>query len=212
MNPIEKKYWDAFHTFMIMDRDFQIYHNTDGIVIPLNFKLENIIDNENLEMYSKDDLEQIRKILNTKEFSFSVTPSFEYDNFYYRYDINNTFYLSNANDFEIKIGAYTPDFVIEYLNFKYAIEIDGHEFHGKTKEQVISDKKKEREYIRLGYIPIRFSGSEVYKDDIGCVEETLKTVLSNAAKRIADEKFYTSMGYELGYANALVKKENKNDN
>jgi len=56
---------------------------------------------------------------------------------------------------------------------KLAIEIDGHIWHEKTKEQVIRDKKRERILIANGWTVLRFSGSEVYKNPSKCVDEML---------------------------------------
>lgn len=51
------------------------------------------------------------------------------------------------------------------------VEVDGHNFHEKTKEQAQRDKLKDRLLQRAGYQVLRYTGSEVYK---------------NAAKVVAD--------------------------
>ena len=73
---------------------------------------------------------------------------------------------------QVVIGIFVVDFVI---NDKYIIEIDGHEWH-KTKKQRYDDYKRERYLIRLGYIVIRFTGSEVFVDPRQCAVETLRLV------------------------------------
>lgn len=65
------------------------------------------------------------------------------------------------------IGIYRVDFLVGGL---YAVEIDGHEFH-KTKEQREADYKRERYFIRRGYVPIRFTGTEVFLEADKCVHE-----------------------------------------
>ena len=77
------------------------------------------------------------------------------------------------------IDGYIPDFVITNSYFehhKFAIEIDGHQWHEKTKEQAISDRKKDRAYLNNLVIPIRFTGSDVFHDAKNCVLETLEVV------------------------------------
>lgn len=56
-------------------------------------------------------------------------------------------------------------------DLRLAIEIDGHDFHEKTKVQVAADKARERAIVRAGYQLLRFTGSEVVKDARKCVEE-----------------------------------------
>ena len=51
------------------------------------------------------------------------------------------------------------------------VECDGHDFHEKTKEQAARDKSRDREFTRLGYRVIRFSGSEIYRDAEKCIDE-----------------------------------------
>jgi len=99
------------------------------------------------------------------------------------------FLFCNPELKNISIHGYKPDFIIVEPDFQlnYAIEIDGHEWHEKTKEQAIRDKQKEREYLKEGFIPIRFTGSEVYHDVLGCIKEVLEIMckypsgLKNAA-------------------------------
>ena len=78
-------------------------------------------------------------------------------------------------------SGYIPDFVI-YINGQakgYVIEIDGHEWHEKTKEQARVDKEKDRTYLKNNFIPIRFTGSEVYHDVKKCVDEVFEIIISN---------------------------------
>lgn len=77
--------------------------------------------------------------------------------------------------------GYIPDFAI-YLNnllSGYVIEIDGHEWHEKTKEQARADKEKDRTYLKNRFIPIRFTGSEVYHNAKKCIDEVFEIIISN---------------------------------
>jgi very-short-patch-repair endonuclease len=72
------------------------------------------------------------------------------------------------------LGDFNIDFVIDRMHLglpSLAIELDGHEFHEKTKAQASWDRKRERSITRSGYIVIRFTGHEVFQDAQKCVEE-----------------------------------------
>lgn len=72
-------------------------------------------------------------------------------------------------------GKFTIDFFIaskvKGKDFKIAVELDGHDFHEKSKEQVEKDKKRERSIIQEGITVLRFSGSEIVRNVRGCIKE-----------------------------------------
>lgn len=79
------------------------------------------------------------------------------------------------------IGKYRADFVIianenlEYhgLDYKIAIECDGHEYHNKTAEQVLRDRERDV-YIRFkGYDVIHFSGTQIFNKPMRCASSVL---------------------------------------
>jgi very-short-patch-repair endonuclease len=75
-------------------------------------------------------------------------------------------------------GEYTIDFVVRSKTTNQprgavAIELDGHEFHEKTKQQVARDKKRERAIVRAGLPVLRFSGHEIWKSTRACVQEVI---------------------------------------
>lgn len=94
-------------------------------------------------------------------------------------------------------GKYKIDFVVDFsfeafktLKFrqsdeekfnsilapKLGIELDGHLWHEKTKEQVQYHKKRERFLIKNGWKLLRFTGSEILRDPEKCVLEVLSVV------------------------------------
>ena len=92
--------------------------------------------------------------------------------------------------YEIKSGKkrYFADFVflaedvdeirhIKNPNFKLVIECDGHEFHEKTKEQVVKDNEREYDLKMLGYDVLRFSGSQIYNNPFRCATQTMDYIL-----------------------------------
>lgn len=70
---------------------------------------------------------------------------------------------------------------------KIFIELDGHDFHEKTKEQVAHDKKRERELSDKCDALLRYSGSEVYQNTYKVVNDVL-----NHAKEKFNAKLKTS--------------------
>lgn len=59
---------------------------------------------------------------------------------------------------------------------RIAIELDGHEFHERTKEQASRDRSRDRAFSIAGFAVVRFTGAEVYSDASSCVSEVLDLV------------------------------------
>lgn len=84
---------------------------------------------------------------------------------------------------EIYVGnkKYIADFYLEIKqedewiktdgNIKLIVECDGHEFHEKTKEQVERRNQRDMDFKMAGYDVIHFSGSQLYKDAMGCANQ-----------------------------------------
>jgi len=90
--------------------------------------------------------------------------------------IEEMFYLAALRtgltvDPQYSVGSYRIDFAIPERFI--AIELDGHDYH-KTKEQRTNDAQRERYLQENGWTVIRFTGSEVYKDASGCVDQVLR--------------------------------------
>lgn len=88
-------------------------------------------------------------------------------------------HLTPHEPIQTDVGSYAVDFLIvpkdhTLQTVKIAIELDGHEFHEKTKDQVRKDKVRERAIVQQGVTVLRFSGSEVVRNGRGCVEEVEK--------------------------------------
>lgn len=87
---------------------------------------------------------------------------------------------------QVEIGSYRVDFLVGLnhlgndLRQCIVVECDGHEWHEKTKEQAARDKARDR-YLsaHVGRI-VRFTGSEIFKDCVGCAQEVAK-ILHTAA-------------------------------
>jgi very-short-patch-repair endonuclease len=171
MNEIEKMYQKGIFDYLSNEPILTIFYKSlespirkheDDNEVSFAFKLST--DNDELIPY----------------IDFSIKPLFDFT-----FIKDSDFYLSLDGDFihtsdrSSVVGAYVPDFIIRSGFHFYAIEIDGHNFHEKTKEQVRQDNQKNRDYLKHGIIPIRFSGSEVYNNPLKCAEETFITVIQH---------------------------------
>jgi very-short-patch-repair endonuclease len=79
-------------------------------------------------------------------------------------------------------GRYRADFLLDVrLNDGAArhaivVEVDGHDYHERTKEQARRDKRRDRDMAAEGLTVLRFTGSEVWKDSNAVVFEILRIV------------------------------------
>ena len=72
---------------------------------------------------------------------------------------------------EYQPDRFSENAIISTIEPKIGIEIDGHIWHEKTKEQVQYHKERERFLISKKWIIYRFTGSEVYKNPEKCLDE-----------------------------------------
>lgn len=77
------------------------------------------------------------------------------------------------------LGGYRVDFLFRLIDVSggenlLVVEVDGHEFHEKTKDQVARDKARDRAILELGAITMRFAGSEVWANPFVCVEQVVR--------------------------------------
>jgi very-short-patch-repair endonuclease len=81
-----------------------------------------------------------------------------------------------------RIGNYVADFLVFH---RIVVEVDGHDYH-KTKEQREYDYKKTRYLQKKGYTVVRFTGTEVFLDPVGCWRE-VKDILYKLLSGEIDE-------------------------
>lgn len=177
MNQIEKMYWNSLNQY------FKTF-NSDTF----SFKLPNWNCEEQLSVeYSKFD-NGIEEIDNKEYYgpaSVLLSPKSKLVNFDVSWcDFPIILLFGNCDLWERKIGNYEPDFIIEVgeeYHLQFVVEIDGFDYHDKTKEQAAKDKQRDRFFLRQGYIPIRFAGTEVYRNALDCVRETMSIILETIA-------------------------------
>lgn len=88
--------------------------------------------------------------------------------------------LSRKN--QVVVGTYRADFLYSVPGpdgkpRNLVIEVDGHEYHERTKEQAARDRARDRWMTGLRYEVMRFTGSEVWANPIDCGEQVLSRLL-----------------------------------
>lgn len=98
---------------------------------------------------------------------------------------------------QVEIKNYRVDFLVSFftlvgfckrkeLSKEIIIECDGHEFHEKTKEQVIKNNNRDYELKNKGYDILHFSGSEIYNYPIRCAHKVFNYI-ENCFDRMMEE-------------------------
>lgn len=59
---------------------------------------------------------------------------------------------------------------------RIAIECDGHDYHERTKEQAARDRSRDRTLQAQGWLILRFTGAEIYRDALSCTLETREAI------------------------------------
>ena len=77
-------------------------------------------------------------------------------------------------DFSISTWAHEDD---DLLPFVVVVEVDGHDYHERTKEQAEYDKRRDRFMTSTEARVFRFTGREVYRDADACACEILEYVI-----------------------------------
>jgi very-short-patch-repair endonuclease len=65
---------------------------------------------------------------------------------------------------------------------KMIVEVDGHDFHERTKEQAEYDRSRDRSMTAEGYMVLRFTGREVYRDASEVASEIESVLIEQATK------------------------------
>jgi very-short-patch-repair endonuclease len=87
-------------------------------------------------------------------------------------------YIIECEDKKYRVDFFIKTRIAE-KQINFVIECDGHDFHEKTKEQAKKDKQRERDLMKAGNVVIRFTGSEIVKNPIGCAREVIDIILNN---------------------------------
>lgn len=89
-----------------------------------------------------------------------------------------------------QVGKYRVDVAICEVgdwDGRLHIELDGHQFHERTKEQAERDRSRDRWFALQGMRLIRFTGREVWRDPEKCVTEAVESYFADRARRSGGE-------------------------
>ncbi len=95
------------------------------------------------------------------------------------------------NHIIIQVQQQLPNWRVDFLIHVYAdwfreptggtegwkqliVECDGHDFHERTKEQAARDRERDRWAQLQGIEVFRFTGSELWRDPLGCADQVIK--------------------------------------
>ena len=84
---------------------------------------------------------------------------------------------------QVKIVQFRVDFLIACRNPNrgmnvMVVECDGRDFHERTVEQAVRDRRRDGRLLRLGLPTLRFMGTELFNNPIECADEALVTLLA----------------------------------
>jgi very-short-patch-repair endonuclease len=90
---------------------------------------------------------------------------------------------------QCQIGDWRVDFFVRSYDpdMKIIVECDGHEFHERTAEQAERDRSRDRLYQEKGYIVLRFTGREIYRDPVGCAQQVTRLIEDRGIKEHREE-------------------------
>jgi very-short-patch-repair endonuclease len=103
--------------------------------------------------------------------SFSIVPQYVVGR--YRVD-----FLVSVS--ETHVSGFGDDTELAWHKGVVVVEVDGHEFHERTKQQASHDKKKDRDLQAAGFRVNRFTGSDIWNRTVECAREVF-----DAAEKIA---------------------------
>jgi very-short-patch-repair endonuclease len=87
----------------------------------------------------------------------------------------------------INSTKYTADFWLMTPHSKKSVivECDGHDFHERTPKQAEHDRKRDRKLIELGYVVLRFTGREIWRDPMKCAQDAINQFQTSNAEMVA---------------------------
>lgn len=174
MNQIEKMYWDSLLEYLSTFKSDTFVFKQDGCEHDSQISVKYDRFDNGIEVYDDES--------DAFQYPASINVIAECNgiNFDAGYSSTISIMFGDCSLWERKVGNYEPDFIISVLDeysMQFVVEIDGFDYHDKTKEQAAKDKQRDRHFLRYGFIPIRFAGTEVYRNATDCVRETMQIIM-----------------------------------
>lgn len=83
-------------------------------------------------------------------------------------------------DWPVDFVVYAKPLITDAIAIqRLAIECDDHAFHGRMKEQAARDRSRDRALQAAGFTVMRFTGTEIFRNPLGCACEVLEWCLSH---------------------------------
>ncbi len=93
----------------------------------------------------------------------------------------------------VGVQLYRADFLLRLTRWNHnqgetecicqlVVEVDGHDFHERTKEQAQRDRSRDRTLTAAGYTVFRFTGSELFRD----MDKSINEVYAFLIQRVSD--------------------------
>ena len=88
---------------------------------------------------------------------------------------------------QAQIESFRVDFLIEcsMTGAKVVVECDGHNFHERTKAQARNDRSRDRDLQALGYLILRYTGSEIFADPWACAFDIWMKIIATEKRQAA---------------------------
>lgn len=83
---------------------------------------------------------------------------------------------------QLPVMEYVVDFAFFCGRERLVVELDGHDFHERTRKQAAHDKRRDRRLVSAGWKVLRYTGSEVYSD----VDAVLEEIDAHIARAVDD--------------------------
>ena len=91
---------------------------------------------------------------------------------------------------QLTVNTHRVDFSFKHENGgEFFIDLDGHDFHERTREQAKRDRSIDRKFALNGQTLLRYTGSEVWSEMEKICEELTSLILdleTHSQKRLAD--------------------------
>ena len=95
--------------------------------------------------------------------------------------MNDSFFALLSSQVEVQAGGnnYRLDFALvdKPHNVYVAIELDGHEFHERTPEQVDRRNQRDADLQSAGWVVLHFSGRQILGDPFQCINNVYDAVI-----------------------------------
>jgi len=171
-----------------MDRVDMLYQKIKQVMEPLDDKAIDFFC-DSIELHIKKSVEIVEKCETPIEkllaMALFTMKYLQFPRFYFKIDIKPQEPLECKSLYDKdSTEKYRVDFLllveINNKEFKYVIECDGHDFHEKTKEQALKDKKRDRTLMFNDYQVMRFTGSEIWADPAFCAFDIYRVIAKNS--------------------------------